>query len=599
MDAHDQISVIEALACLGDLPLDQLSELIKRLESKRIAAQQPVYSKGDDPDWVYFVGSGRLARFDEETYQGQLSRGDMAGWDSFYHQCPRDHSLLAQNDCFVYGLDRQNLQELIKDVPEILAGFLSAATPFPATGKPASNVAVNRQIGVFMFEDLESVSELVTQKFMQSYSDNPRVASFNCEAFCQLAGIGQAYENLSGHLAADVFAHLESDHDTVVYLANAHEPQTWRDKIVHQVDTLVVIVKDGTSALPTWFENLLKATGKRPGLVVLRTGSAEFGQSSRALWNVFEPEWHYRLHIDDTRRWASVGRMAQGRAINLVLSGGGCLGAIHCGILQALNDGNFPIDTIGGTSAGAGVAIGYALGDTTEEISRKFRYAFTEQKPFSAYTLPFYGLLSPKKLDHVLKEISEDRWLEESHIPIHATVTNLTQSTAEVLTTGPAWEAMRMSGSLPGILPPFIRNGYSYIDGGVMNNFPISVAKQKYGGRFVGVTFKIPSDDLVQCRYEDRPNSFQAVLSKLNLAKPNDYPGLGGVLANSLMLSNSSVLKDAINRVDLLLHPPVPHNVGVTSFERFDELYEIGVEYGRQYIADLKTSGSADDWIDF
>lgn len=156
-----------------------------------------------------------------------------------------------------------------------------------------------------------------------------------------------------------------------------------------------------------------------------------------------------------------------------------------------------------------------------------------------------------------------------------------------------------MSGSLPGILPPFIRNGYSYIDGGVMNNFPISVAKQKYGGRFVGVTFKIPSDDLVQCRYEDRPNSFQAVLSKLNLAKPNDYPGLGGVLANSLMLSNSSVLKDAINRVDLLLHPPVPHNVGVTSFERFDELYEIGVEYGRQYIADLKTSGSADDWIDF
>lgn len=598
MDAHDQISVIEAMACLGDLPLNQLSELIKRLESKRVGAQQPIYSQGEAADWVYFVGSGRLAKFEDETYRGQLSRGDMAGWDSFYHRCPRDHTLVAQNDCFVYGLDRPALDELVSETPEILSGFLSAATPLPATGASLSSVAVNRQIGLFMFDDLAELANTVTQRFMHCYSNNPRVANFDCDAFCQLAGIGQNYENLSGHLAADVFAHLENDHDTVVYSAHSTDPQSWLDKIVHQVDTLVVIVKDGTSALPTWFESLIKATGKRPGLVILRTGSAEFSQSSRALWSVFEPEWHYRLHIDEHKRWASVGRMAQGRAINLVLSGGGCLGAIHCGILQALNDGNFPIDTIGGTSAGAGVAIGYALGDSTEEIAKKFRYAFTEQKPFSAYTLPFYGLLSPKKLDRVLREISEDRWLEESRIPIHATVTNLTRSKAEVLTTGPAWEAMRMSGSLPGVLPPYIRDGYAYIDGGVMNNFPISVARQKYGGRFVGVTFKIPSDDLVQCRYEDRPNALQVVLSKLNLAKANDFPGLGGVLANSLMLSNSSVLKEAINRVDLLLHPPVPSNVGVASFERFDELYEIGVEYGRQFIAELKESGSAENWME-
>lgn len=291
--------------------------------------------------------------------------------------------------------------------------------------------------------------------------------------------------------------------------------------------------------------------------------------------------------------------MAQGQAINLVLSGGGCLGAMHCGIIKAMEEAKFPIDTIGGTSAGAGIAIGYALGDSKDDIAYKFRYAFTEQKPFSAYTLPFHSFLNPKKLDRVLQEIAEDRWLEDSHIPTHATVTNLTQSRAEVLTTGPAWQAMRMSGSLPGMLPPFIRDGYSYIDGGVMNNFPISVARQKYGGRFVGVTFNIPKDNLIQCRYEDRPSTLQSILTKLKFAKANDFPGLGDVLTSSLMLSNTAVYKEAINGVDLLLHPPVPKNVGITAFDRFDELYEIGVEYGHQRMADLTTSGSENGWIDF
>lgn len=599
MDALDHISVIEALACLGDIPLNQLSELIQRLEPEQVAAQDTIYTQGDSADCVYFVGSGRIARFENDTYLGQFNQGDMAGWESFFHDCPRDHTLIAQNDCLLYRLDRAGLDDLVTAMPEVQSGFLTAATRLPSTSPASSKVALTRQIGLFTFDDLNDVHDVIKQRFMHCFANNPKVVNFDCAGFCSLAGIEQTPEHLSGHLAADVFAHLENDHDTVVYSANANDPQAWLDKIIHQVNTLVVFVKDGTDSLPSWFEALLNDTDKQPGLVILKRGSAGFGNQSRALWQTFEPAWHYRLHIDDHHRWASVGRMAQGQAINLVLSGGGCLGAMHCGIIKAMEEAKFPIDTIGGTSAGAGIALGYALGDSKDDIAYKFRYAFTEQKPFSAYTLPFHSFLNPKKLDRVLQEIAEDRWLEDSHIPTHATVTNLTQSRAEVLTTGPAWQAMRMSGSLPGMLPPFIRDGYSYIDGGVMNNFPISVARQKYGGRFVGVTFNIPKDNLIQCRYEDRPSTLQSILTKLKFAKANDFPGLGDVLTSSLMLSNTAVYKEAINGVDLLLHPPVPKNVGITAFDRFDELYEIGVEYGHQRMADLTTAGSENGWIDF
>lgn len=596
MESYDHISVVEALSCMGDLPLQLLSELIQRLQSSRVAAQMAVYEQGDSAELVYFVGSGRLAKYEQGEYAGLVVRGQMAGWDSFYHQCPRDHSLIAQNDCTVYALKRTDFAELAQQVPSILLGFLAASTPVPYYPNAKARTPLSRQIAVVMFEDLSALSEMLTRQLMHYFASSKDAVSFGCDAFSKLAGIGVSHDQLFGHLASDVFAHLESDNETVVYFAKAGDPRPWYEKLIYQVDTLVIAVKDGTAEIPIWFEALLKASSKKPGLLIVKEEPGSFGQASRALWTVFEPQWHYRIHLQDTRRWASVARMAQGQAINLVLSGGGCLGAIHCGILQSLNDIGFPVDSIGGTSAGSGLAMSYAMGDSTEEIARKFRYAFTEQKPFNAYTLPLYGLLNPKKLDKLLQLVSAGRWLEESTIPVHATVTNLTLSRAETLTTGPMWEAMRMSGSLPGILPPFIRDGFSYIDGGVLNNFPVSVAQQRYGGTIVGVTFKLTSDTRVNCCYEDRPDSIQALLTKLKMRKKVDYPSLGSVLTNSLMLGNSVVYKEAINSVDILLRPPVPANIGLTSFDRFDELYEIGVEYGAKFFADWSASDSVQNW---
>ena len=404
-----------------------------------------------------------------------------------------------------------------------------------------------------------------------------------------MAGIETKSERLLGHFAAAMFAHLESEHDTVFYAATADDPQQWLQKIANQADTLVLVVKDTTNTLPEWLTEFLSSWEKKPGLVILHPKHRHMSSQILALWKLFDPAWHYRLQMNETKRWKSIARMASGQPVNLILSGGGSLGAMHCGILKVLVDNDFPIDTIGGTSAGAGIAMSYALGDTPETTAEKFRYAFLEKKPFKAYTLPFYGLLNPKRLDRVLQEISAGLLLEESVIPVHTTVTNLTRSRAEVVTTGLAWEALRMTSSLPGILPPYIRDGCAYIDGGVLNNFPVSVARQFYGGRHVGVIFNRPNDRLLKSRYEDLPNALQSILAKLLFNKVGDYPKLGEVLAHSLALSSTSGLQDAMNHVDLLLNPPVPQNVGITSFECFDQLYEAGVEYAQNYLSKLQS----------
>ena len=48
-----------------------------------------------------------------------------------------------------------------------------------------------------------------------------------------------------------------------------------------------------------------------------------------------------------------MGRLARwmaGRAVGLVLSGGGSRGLAHLGVLHALDDAGIPVDVIGGTS---------------------------------------------------------------------------------------------------------------------------------------------------------------------------------------------------------------------------------------------------------
>ena len=57
-----------------------------------------------------------------------------------------------------------------------------------------------------------------------------------------------------------------------------------------------------------------------------------------------------------------------GKAVGLVLSGGGSRGLAHLGVLCALEDLGVPVDVVGGTSQGAFMAALYAQGLTREQL---------------------------------------------------------------------------------------------------------------------------------------------------------------------------------------------------------------------------------------
>ncbi|GLE54682.1 patatin-like phospholipase family protein [Mycobacterium montefiorense] len=169
-----------------------------------------------------------------------------------------------------------------------------------------------------------------------------------------------------------------------------------------------------------------------------------------------------------------------------VLSGGASLGAVHVGMLLGLAGVGERPDLIVGTSVGA-VNGGWiasrpdlpgirGLAELWISLSRK--------EIFPAHPVAgALGMLGRRShlvpntgLRRVLTDKLEFTRLEDAPIPLHVVATDVVSGTDVLLSSGNAADAIAASAAIPGIFPPVRINGRDLMDGGVVNNTPISHA---------------------------------------------------------------------------------------------------------------------------
>ena len=169
-----------------------------------------------------------------------------------------------------------------------------------------------------------------------------------------------------------------------------------------------------------------------------------------------------------------------------VLSGGASLGAIQVGMLQALGDAGIEPDLWVGTSVGAVNAAfmsghpGPEAADRLADLWRGIRRAtIFPARPLTGL-LGFAGrqpnLVSPRPLRALMRANLTFARLEEAPVPIHAIAVDVVTGRDVRLSSGPALESIMASAAIPGVYPPVTIDGVAYMDGGVVNNAPISHA---------------------------------------------------------------------------------------------------------------------------
>ncbi len=224
------------------------------------------------------------------------------------------------------------------------------------------------------------------------------------------------------------------------------------------------------------------------------------------------------------------GALAQGTAepprrprIGLVLSGGGALGIAHIGVLKVLEANRIPVDYVAGTSMGSIVGASYASGMSPQEMERKVKEThwnevFADSPPRQDRTtrrklldlaglwglelgfskgklfLP-KGAIEGQTLKTVLRGfITEAPGKDFSRLPIpfRCVATDLVTGKPVVLERGDLENAMRASMSVPGVISPEEMDGHVLLDGGLVRNLPVDVARDMGAEVIIAVNLGSP-----------------------------------------------------------------------------------------------------------
>ena len=211
------------------------------------------------------------------------------------------------------------------------------------------------------------------------------------------------------------------------------------------------------------------------------------------------------------------------QSVGLVLSGGGAKGAIHLGVIKALEENGIPIDYITGTSIGAVVGGMYASGYTEDEmlrliLSKEFEYwqsgmvqkeyQYYFQKPeatpkFANFTIQLTdtvevvnslmptSLIDPIQMNQAFIQLFAQSNqnchgdFDQLMVPFRCIGSDVFHKKGIKFREGDLGDAIRISMTFPFVFAPLRKDGVPLYDGGIYDNFPVDAMVEDFDPDFI------------------------------------------------------------------------------------------------------------------
>ncbi len=279
--------------------------------------------------------------------------------------------------------------------------------------------------------------------------------------------------------------------------------------------------------------------------------------------------------------------------IAVVLSGGSAFGIAHAGVLKKIEEAGIPIDMILGTSMGSIVgglyASGYSPQAMQELISNiDWNSLFMDQKELpetmfersvsSKYALRMGFDLKGPNLGQGLLEgqnilafftsrtihMAPTKNFDSYPVPYRAVAANILTGDKVVFSQGSIAEAMRSSMSIPVLFMPYHYKGQLLVDGGIVDNLPVDVAKQMGADIVIAVVSRGKAPDTID--------------------ELNSSVEIGSQTGNIFLMQN---MKPNIEAADLVITPDLK-NFTTASYAKAKEIIAQGEAAGDAAMPQLK-----------
>jgi NTE family protein/lysophospholipid hydrolase len=188
------------------------------------------------------------------------------------------------------------------------------------------------------------------------------------------------------------------------------------------------------------------------------------------------------------------------------------------------------------------------------------------------------AMLKGRGLEQSVRMALGEARIEDLWLPYFAVSSNLTTAELVVHDRGPAWEANLASCSIPGLAVPVVAGPHLLVDGGVVNNLPGDVIRERCGGGPVIAVDVSPEED-VRMAVPAFPSQWSLFWNRVLPGQERiPVPGIVDILMRTTMLASAHRTAQVRRTVDLYLRPPIDH-FGMLEFEHMEAIAECGYHY--------------------
>jgi len=527
-------ALVAEVPLFAGLPREVTERLASAGDSASLAAGEVLFREGEAGDAVYVVTSGRLEVSVDGTSVRTLSRGDVVGELALLTARSRTATVRAVRDSQLAAIGRESFQALLAEYPEVLVEVVELLTQrLPHAGR---TTARSRRGVVTVIGSDAVPADLVTRLVDGLGVELSRLTT----SMTVVEGMAEP-ASWGAHLDR-----VEAEHD-VVLLSAPLRGTPWAEFCLRQADRRLTVV---TAAPGPSGPDLGTPVGSELVVLGRRDGSHPWLEAQVG-------KRHLVGRVDDRPGLGRLARRLAGRAVGVVLSGGGARGLAHIGVVQALEEAGLEIDRWGGTSMGALVAAAYARGLSSEQITVALRRELVNGRPFRDFRIPRHSLIRATRAGRMLERLLGTDLIEWLDRPYFCVSCDLYAASEVVHRSGRLVEAVGASMRIPGVAPPLATQGRLLVDGGVLNNLPIDVMADDGDGPVIAVD----------------------VMRPFELGTSPDVPSIVDTIGRSMVLGSWRKAATTRGLANLVITPELG-SVGMFEFARMDDLVEGGRRSG-------------------